>query len=185
MPKETPLGQETQAAPSQGVNLERWGSFFSQQRPTACTFTFFSEFEKELDLEISEHLLLEQYLQVPKIGLKDLTRLDRLTEDEHAHFVNAYEMLRKFQKMEEEIAHLVEPFDFVILDGNAAVANLVGNSLFREKVKICILEGSNHERLSDALAGISAEAMHLEELEPILHIQPIDAGLGLVAERWF
>lgn len=185
MPNETPLGQETQTAPSKGVNLERWGSFFSQQRPTACTFTFFADFEKEMDLEISEHLLLEQYLRVTSLGLKDLTRLDRLTEDEHAHFVNSYEMLRKFQKMEDEAAHLVEPFDFVILDGNAAVANLVGNSLFREKVKICILDSSNHERLSDALAGISAEAMHLEKPHDILHLQPIEASLSLVAERWF
>ena len=185
LPSGTPLGQETQSAPSQGVNLERWGSFFSQQRPTACTFTFFSDFEKEMDLEISEHRLLDQYLEVPHARLKDLSRLDRLTEDEHTHFVNAYEMLRKFQKMEEEISSLIEPFDFVILDGNAAVAELVGNSLLREKVKICVLESANHERISDALSSINAETLHLEKLGDSQHLQSIESNLGIVAERWY
>lgn len=185
MPSETPLGQETQTAPAEGVNLERWGSFFSQQRPTACTFTYFSEFEREISLTVSDHLLLSQYLQVPSLSLKELARLDRLTDDEHIHFVNSYEMLRKMKTMEADISHLVDPFSFIILDGNAAVADLVGNSLFREKVKICILDSSNHERFSDALANISSEAMHLERpIEP-LQIQTIDEHLGLFAERWF
>jgi hypothetical protein len=185
MPPEAPLGQEIQTAPSEGINLERWGSFFSQQRPTACTFTFFSEFEKEMGLEISDHFLLDEYLEVPSMSLKNLARLDRLTEDEHAHFVNGYEMLRKFQTMEDEIAHLVEPFDFVILDGNAAIANLVGNSLLRDKAKICILDNGNHERLSDAVASINGEAMHLEKPSELLHLKSIDDNSRLFAEMWF
>lgn len=185
MPPETPLGQEIQLAPSEGVNLERWGSFFAQQRPTCCTFTFFSDFEKEMNVEISQHLLIDQYLQVSKLSIKSLARLDRLTEDEHAHFVNAYEMLRKFQQMEEELSPLINPFDFVILDGNAAVANLVGNSLLRDKVKICILDSGNHERLSDAVASISGEAMHLDKPSDDVHLRSIDEGSGIFAEMWF
>ena len=185
MPQETPRGQEVQTAPALGVNLERWGAFLSQQRPSACTFSYLSDFEKEASLEVRDHLLLNQYLQVPGLSIKNLSRLDRLTEDEYTHFVNGYETLRSFQKMEDEIAALVEPFEFVILDGNAAVANLVGNSLLRQKSKICVLDGGNHERLSDAIVAIGSEAMYLERPEGLAACPTIDQAFGLFAELWY
>jgi hypothetical protein len=185
MPPETPKGQETQEAPADGINLERWGSFFSQQRPTACTFTYLTQFEQEASLEIKDHLLVDQYLQVPSMNIKKLSRLDRLTEDEHTHFVNAFEALRSFQKLEDEIFSLIEPFQFVILDGNAAVANLVGNSLLRHKTKICIVDSGNHEMLSDSISAIGGEAMHLERPQNDSGILEIDSNSGLFAEMWF
>jgi hypothetical protein len=185
MPPETPKGQETQEAPADGINLERWGSFFSQQRPTACTFTYLTQFEQEASLEIKDHLLVDQYLLVPSMNIKKLSRLDRLTEDQYTHFVNAFETLKSFQKLEDEISPLIEPFQFVILDGNAAVANLVGNSLLRHKTKICIIDSGNHERLSDSISAIGGEAMHLERPQNDSGILEIDSNSGLFAEMWF
>lgn len=185
MPQETPMSLEVQTAPAEGVNLERWGSFFSQQRPSACTFGYLTDFEKEASLQISEHFLLDQYLQVPSLSIKELSRLDRLTDNEYTHFVNVYEMLGRFQKMGEEMVNLLEPFEFVILDGNAAVANLVGDSLLRDKTKICILDGGNHERLSDAVLAIGSEAMYLQKPEGQEGLQTIDQSFGLFAEMWY
>jgi len=185
MPPETPKGQETQEAPADGINLERWGSFFSQQRPTACTFTYLTQFEQEASLVIKDHLLVDQYLQVPSMNIMKLSRLDRLTEDQYTHFVNAFETLTSFQKLEDEISSLIEPFQFVILDGNAAVANLVGNSLLRHKTKICIIDSGNHERLSDSISAIGGEAMHLERPQNDSGILEIDSNSGLFAEMWF
>jgi hypothetical protein len=167
MPPETPLGTETQRVATLGVNLERWGSFFTQQRPTACTFTYLGEFEEELNLQISGHPLLDDYLGLSNIELKAAARFDRLTEDQHAHFVNAYEMLAKFQRLESEIAPRLEPFEIVVFDGNVATANLVENSLFRRKTKICLIENSDHIRLGDAVDAIAREVMYLSKREDL------------------
>jgi hypothetical protein len=179
-----PAGKQIQDGPITGNEIERWGGFFSQQAPTCCTFTYLSEFKSEIELEIVNHSLLDNYLRVPKLKVMELARLDRLTEDEQVHFVNAYETLRKFQKSENEVAALSLPFQFVILDGNAAVANLVGNSLLREKTKICILDSSNHERLSDAIAAIGQEVMHLTKNDKLGDLEIVDRDLGLRAEVW-
>jgi hypothetical protein len=179
-----PSGIQVQEAPSAGIDIEEWGGFFSQQAPTCCTFTFLSDFETELNLQVTNHPLLDRYLNVPTLPIKQLARLDRLTEDKQVHFVNSYETLRKFQHSEEDVSQLAEPFQFVILDGNSAVANLVGNALLREKTKICIVDSGSHERLSDALAAIGQEAMHLTKNEKLVGLEVIDAELGLIAEVW-
>jgi hypothetical protein len=179
-----PSGIQVQEAPSSGIDIEEWGGFFSQQAPTSCTFTFLSDFEIELNLQVTSHPLLDRYLNVPTLPIKQLARLDRLTEDKQVHFVNSYETLRKLQHSEEDVSNLAEPFKFVILDGNSAVANLVGNALLREKTKICILDSSTHERLSDALAAIGQEAMHLTKNEELAGLDVIDAEFGLIAEVW-
>lgn len=179
-----PSGIQVQEAPSAGIDIEEWGGFFSQQAPTCCTFTFLSDFESELNLQVTDHPLLDRYLKVSTLSIKQLARLDRLTEDTQVHFVNSYETLRKFQHSEEDVSQLAEPFKFVVLDGNSAVANLVGNALLREKTKICIVDSSNHERLSDALAAIGQEAMHLTKNEKLVGLEVIDAQLGLIAEVW-
>lgn len=95
-----------------------------------------------------------------------------MTEDQHAHFVNAYEVLEKFQRLESEIAPLLKLLDIVVSDGNVSTANLVENFLFRDKTKIAIqktaITSVGRGGVGGGVGAIAREVLYLSKREALL-----------------
>lgn len=87
----------------------------------------------------------------------ETARIDFLSNDIYAHFVNIFEQFNKFPKTGTPDAKKVALCDWILLDGNNATSKLAGKEALIEARSISIIELGLPRSQGKALESFTAE----------------------------
>jgi hypothetical protein len=118
---------------------ESWMRLLYQLDPRCISFGLKNRIQQTLDIQIQEDNLCPR-LGVESLSLGVMARLDGLSEDTSAHFVNAYEQITKFPEPSDEKLETLAYFQYVILDGNKAIDSLISKNAIKDKTIIGLWE---------------------------------------------
>lgn len=121
---------------SKNIDQLKWET---QASPALAIFGDVGHFQEQLQSQI-EYPVLENIFQTDRLTIGEVTRIDYLSDDKFAHFVNLFEQVANFPKQGSKNYKKVELCDWVLLDGNNATARLAPKELLLDKRVISIVE---------------------------------------------
>ena len=130
-----------------------WEKWEHQISPTLAVFGRTTKIYEAGTLQFRDAEVHGKLLTIDEDSVYNSTRLDSLTNDKKAHFVNAIEQLVAFPKRNTATAETLSHFPFVCLDGNSAIFNLTDEQALRDKCVIGLWETGSQANQETALTA--------------------------------
>ena len=146
---------------SQKQTWERWEHQIS---PTLAVFGQTTSMEECGKLEFRDPEIHGGVLTLDKDSIYNAARLDSLTNDKKAHFVNVIEQISSFPIRNTPTAETLSQFPFVCLDGNAALVNLADEAILRDKLVIGLWETGSQANQEAALTTFLETATRFKQV---------------------
>lgn len=184
VPEYTPDGDYWEQQEQSSSDQAAVRNFFnSQQNPMAMIFTEKGAFQSELSYAFREPSLAST-LGIEQMLLEEASRIDHFSNDQHAHFVNAWEYFADFDKYRERLQVRLDAFRTIVLDGNLALEALAQRDIFRDRFVLGVFE-SGRDRLQDrGASAFLGEAAYYERIEDFEALLGWDAPDGIRIWGW-
>ncbi len=140
-------------APQRTGAQEFWRT---QEAPALAIFGDVGHFHEQIQTRI-RYEALSQISEGDTMTIGETARIDFLSNDIYAHFVNIFEQFNKFPKTGTPDAKKVALCDWILLDGNNATSKLAGKEALIEARSISIIELGLPRSQGKALESFTAE----------------------------
>ena len=141
----------------------------SQEAPGLAIFGESESFRGQLETQI-RYAALSQLFRRDVITIGEAARIDFLSNDIYAHFVNIFEQFNKFPKTGTPDAKKVALCDWILLDGNNATSKLAGKEALIDSRSISIIELGLPRSQGKALESFTAELNDFRATNPQLQL---------------
>ena len=128
----------------------------AQEAPALAIFGDVGNFHEQIQTRI-RYEALSQISEGDTMTLGEAARIDFLSNDIYAHFVNVFEQFNKFPKTGTADAKKVALCDWILLDGNNATSKLAGKEALIDVRSISIIELGLPRSQGKALESFTAE----------------------------
>lgn len=140
-------------APQRTGAQEFWRA---QEAPALAIFGDVGHFHEQIQTRI-RYEALSQISEGDTMTIGEAARIDFLSNDVYAHFVNIFEQFNKFPKTGTPDAKKVALCDWILLDGNNATSKLAGKEALIDSRSISIIELGLPRSQGKALESFTAE----------------------------
>jgi hypothetical protein len=130
-----------------------WEKWEHQISPTLAVFGRTTKIEEAGKLLFRDPEVHGKLLNIDEDSVYNASRLDSLSNDKKAHFVNAIEQIVSFPKKNTSSAETLAHFPFVCLDGNSAIFSLSDEQALRDKCVIGLWETGSQANQETALTA--------------------------------
>jgi hypothetical protein len=128
----------------------------AQEAPALAIFGDVGHFHEQIQTRI-RYEALSQISDGDTMTIGEAARIDFLSYDVYAHFVNIFEQFNKFPKTGTPDAKKVALCDWILLDGNNATSKLAGKEALIDSRSISIIELGLPRSQGKALESFTAE----------------------------
>ena len=145
----------------------------NQEAPSIAIFGDLNHFQEQ----VASQLIYDALVPVTgsnRLTFEEAARVDYLSQDRFAHFINIFEQVNEFPERGSENATKVGLCDWILLDGNNATQKLAGKEDLIDKRVISIVELGVPRLQGKAFDSFLGELNNLEQLNPrlLLNWQP-------------
>lgn len=158
LPKGFPEGDHLDKSTNLGEAKRTGAQEFwrSQEAPALAIFGDVGHFQEQIQTRI-RYEALSQISGADTMTIGEAARIDFLSNDIYAHFVNLFEQFNKFPKAGTPDAKKVGLCDWILLDGNNATSKLAGKEALIDARSISIIELGLPRSQGKALESFTAE----------------------------
>ena len=152
--------------------LQRTGAqdfWRSQEAPALAIFGDVGQFQEQIQTRI-RYEALAQISEGSSMTIGEAARIDFLSNDTYAHFVNIFEQFNKFPKPDTADAKKVALCDWILLDGNNATSKLAGKEALIDARSISIVELGLPRSQGKALESFTAELNDFKSINARLQL---------------
>lgn len=153
-------------APQRTGAQEFWRS---QEAPALAIFGDLGHFQEQIRTRI-RYEALSQISLGDTLTIGEAARIDFLSNDRYAHFVNIFEQFNKFPKPGTVDAKKVGLCDWILLDGNNATSKLAGKEALIDARSISIVELGLPRSQGKALEAFTAELNDFKSINAQLQL---------------
>lgn len=158
LPEGFPEGDHLEKA-TEASAFKRTGAQVFWRAQAAPAFAIFGDvghFHEQIRTRI-RYEALSQISEGDTMTLGQAARIDFLSNDIYAHFVNIFEQFNKFPKKGTHDAKKVALCDWILLDGNNATSKLSGKEALIDARSISIIELGSPRSQGKALESFTAQ----------------------------
>jgi hypothetical protein len=142
-----------EGAPERTGAQEFWRA---QEAPALAIFGDVGHFHEQIQTRI-RYEALSHISEGETMTIGEVARIDFLSNDIYAHFVNIFEQFNKFPKTGTPEAKKVALCDWILLDGNNATSKLAGKETLIDARSISLIEMGLPRSQGKALEAFTAE----------------------------